>query len=146
MASPPFSLLQPVISTSSSTSSIVFRLTFFILYLLGKILLCKYPCGFRFFHKLHSSYSNASQRTLSQPVVSKQRRTAADIHCSFWRMQGDWLNSRASSSWVMKYSMMRARSSFALDWAYPSTKYVSSGLPEYSVHCRRSFSFHKNVS
>lgn len=47
IASPPFSLLQPVISTSSSTSSIIFRLTF--LYLLGKILLYKYPCGFRFF-------------------------------------------------------------------------------------------------
>lgn len=51
--------------------------------------------------------------TASHPVVSKHWRMAALMRRSFSRMAGDWMSSFASSSWVIKYSMMRARSSFS---------------------------------
>ena len=58
-----------------------------------------------------ADYNRDSQRTAPQPAVSKLLRTALHIHCSFCRITGDWINSFASSSCTMKYSMMRARSS-----------------------------------
>ena len=48
-------------------------------------------------------------------------------------MWGDWIGNSASSSWVMKNSMMRARSSVAATQLYVSTKRTSSGALLYSV-------------